>query len=588
MCSQLLWKGLAVGLVLVAGARMPAAEKDPDQSASEKDAPGMASKKDSSQTPPEKYSDRFVWIFGWGLGQDAEVQEIEKVLQQAAQHGSNGAVVSFGLDSLCKKSEEYFRRLQAVQAACQRWHLELIPSVFSIGYGGGILAHNRYLAEGLPVRDALFVVEGRSARLVPDPPVHLRNPGFEEYHGNRAVGWNFHDAPGEISFIDTQIFHSGRASLRMENFGRDPHGHGRVMQEVQVHPYRCYKLSVWLKTEGLQPVSTFMVQVLASNRALAPVEFPLKPTMDWTKLTLLFNSHQYDKVRVYAGTWEGRAGRFWLDDWSLEEMGPINVLRRPGTPIVVRSEDGQTRYEEGRDYLPLEDPHYSPYRVDRLAPVLRLADGSRIKSGQRLRVSWYHSQKIYESQVTVCMAEPELKEIFDHEAALLAKYLRPKKALLNMDEVRMGGTCAACQGKNMAELLGRCISQQVEALRRHNPGIEVYIWSDMLDPHHNARKEYYLVAGDFTGSWKYVPKDLIIAVWGGQARPESLRFFAEQGFRTLVACYYDAPNLHDVVQWQKASEGLPGLRGFMYTTWQKKYELLPQFGQLLFEPSGQK
>lgn len=530
----------------------------------------------------EKYRDRFVWIFGWGLGQDADVPEIEKVLRQAAQSGYNGAVVSFGLDTLCKKSDDYFRRLRQVQESCDRLKLELIPSVFSIGYGGGILSHNRYLAEGLPVRDALFVVEGNTARLEPDPPVQLRNPGYEEFRGDMAIGWQSHDQPGEVSFIDTQTFHSGRASLRMENFTANPHGHGRVMQEVAVHPYRCYKLSVWIKTENLQPVSAFLVQVLAGNQALAPVEFPLKPTMDWTKLVLIFNSHQYDKVRVYGGTWGGRSGRFWLDDWTLEEMGPINVLRRPGTPVSVRSEDGQIQYEEARDFLPLEDPSYSPYRVDRPAPPLRLAPGTRIQNGQRLRVSWYHSQKIYDSQVTVCMAEPELEAIFDHEAALLAKYLRPKKVLLNMDEVRMGGTCAACQGKNMAELLGRCITQQVEALRRHNPGIEVYIWSDMLDPHHNAHKEYYLVAGDFTDSWKHVPKDLIIAVWGGAARPESLRFFADRGFQTLVACYYDADDLRDVQAWQKAAEGLPGVRGFMYTTWQEKYDLLESFGQLLF------
>jgi hypothetical protein len=27
----------------------------------------------------------------------------------------------------------------------------VVPAVFSIGYGGGLLAHNRNLAEGLPV-----------------------------------------------------------------------------------------------------------------------------------------------------------------------------------------------------------------------------------------------------------------------------------------------------------------------------------------------------------------------------------------------------------------------------------------------------
>lgn len=527
-----------------------------------------------------EYQDRFVWVFGWGLGRDGDVDEVNRVLQSAAENGCNGAVVSFGLDSLCKRPPEYFRRLEAVQETCRRLNLELIPAVFSVGYGGGILSHNRYLAEGLPVKEALFVTQGDRAVLTPEPPVEVANGGFEDFSGNRFRGFNFHDQPGEVSFADTDVFRGGKASLRMENFGSNPHGHGRVMQEIAVHPYRCYRVTCWVKTEQLTPRGAFRIQVLAGSRTLAPLEFGLPETADWTKCTFVFNSLQFDRVRLYAGVWGGRGGRFWLDDWSIEEIGPLNVLRRPGTPVTVKAEDG-TLYEEGKDYLPLEDPAYSPYRADREAPVLRLTENSRIRPGQRLRVSWYHSQKIHGSQITVCMGEPELYEIFDHEAALLAKHLQPKKVLLNMDEVRMGGTCEACRGRDMAELLGQCVQRQVESLRRYNPGVEVYIWSDMFDPNHNAHGDYYLVEGDFTGSWKHVPKDVIMAVWGGKPRPESLTFFDKQGFRMLVACYYDADDLEDVQGWMREARNLSGVRGFMYTPWTKRYDLLPQFGRLI-------
>ncbi len=527
-----------------------------------------------------EYQDRFVWVFGWGLGRDEDVHEVNRVLQSAAENGCNGAVVSFGLDSLCRRPPEYFRRLEAIRETCRKLNLELIPAVFSVGYGGGILSHNRYLAEGLPVKEALFVAQADRALLTPEPAVEIGNGGFEDFSGNRFRGFNFHDQPGEVSFADTEVFRGGKASLRMENFGSNPHGHGRVMQEIAVHPYRCYRVTCWVKTERLTPRGAFRIQVLAGSRTLAPLEFGLPETADWTKCTFVFNSLQFDRVRLYAGVWGGRGGRFWLDDWSIEEIGPLNVLRRPGTPVTVQSEDG-TLYEEGKDFLPLEDPAYSPYRVDREAPVLRLTEHSRIRPGQRLRVSWYHSQKIHDSQITVCMGEPELYEIFDHEAALLAQHLQPKKVLLNMDEIRMGGTCEACRGRDMAELLGQCVQRQVESLRRHNPGIEVYIWSDMFDPNHNAHGDYYLVEGDFTGSWKHVPKDLIMAVWGGKPRPESLTFFQERGFRMLIACYYDADDLEDVRGWMREARGLPSVRGFMYTPWTKRYDLLPQFGRLI-------
>jgi hypothetical protein len=77
------------------------------------------------------------------------------------------------------------------------------------------------------------------------------------------------DQPGEISYVDTEIRHSGKASLRLEKFTANPAGNARAMQSLKVQPHRCYRLSVWVKTENLEPASAFRVQVLAGDRALA-------------------------------------------------------------------------------------------------------------------------------------------------------------------------------------------------------------------------------------------------------------------------------------------------------------------------------
>ncbi len=534
-----------------------------------------------SATAADRYPDRFVWVFGWGLDKDRDVAEITRVLQTASRHGLNGAVVSFGLDTLCKHDAEFFGRLDAVRRACETNHLELIPAVFSVGYGGGILSHDKNLAEGLPVTDAPFLVQSGEARFLPDATVRLNNGGFETFSGHKFQGFAFHDQPGEVSFADTNVFHSGRASIRLENFASNLHGHGRVSQEIRVATNRCYRVSLWVKTEGLRPVSALRCLALVGDRELAPRTFNLQPTTDWRQLSFLFNSRGFDKIRLYAGLWEGKAGKVWLDDWTIEDAGPVNVLHRPGTPVTVRSEDGATTYTEGKDFAPLTCPDFSPWRGDSTPAVLKLLPGSRINDGQHLRVSWYHSQLIHDSQITVCMGEPALYEIFEHEAKLLAERLHPRRVLLSMDEVRMGGTCAACRGRNMAQLLGECVSRQVAAIRRYSPGAQVYVWSDMFDPNHNAKPGYYLVEGDFTGSWKHLPKDLTVAVWGGAPRPESLRFFADQGFQTLVACYYDADTLDDVKAWLKLAHETPRVRGLMYTPWERKYSLLPAFGDML-------
>ena len=526
-------------------------------------------------------ADRFVWVFGWSLRSDAEVAEITRLLDTAAEHGLNGAVVSLRLDTLCMKDAQFFERLERIKAACARNHLEMIPAIFSVGYGSSVLAHDRNLAAGLPVKDATFTAGASSARFTPDESIGLINGDFEDFSESKFAGYRLQDKPDVVSFVDTRVKHSGQASLRMEAFGSDPHGHGRIMSEIQVRPNSCYRVSVWVKTEGLQPAGAFKLQVLVDNRALAPQKFNLSPGSDWQKITMLFNSLQFDRVRLYAGVWRAESGKFWLDDWTLEEVGPLNVLHRPGTPVVVKSVDDRTTYVEGRDYARLEDPQFSTRRLNREAPSLTLLPDGRIREGDNLRVSWYHAMAINGSQVTVCMAEPALYEIFDHEAALLAEHVGPGRVFLNMDEIRMGGTCDACEGHNMGELLGECITRQVKILRRHMPGVEVYVWSDMLDPSHNARDEYYLVDGDYTGAWNHVPKDLTIAVWGREPRETSLRFFADRGFRTLAACYYDADDLEGVKGWIQAARRTGGIRGFMYTPWQKKYDLLPTFGELL-------
>jgi hypothetical protein len=529
----------------------------------------------------EPYQDRFVWIFGWGLNSDKDLDQIGRVVEAAGKAGLNGAVASFSMDTLCRQQPDYFARLARFESLCRNNHLEFIPAVFSIGYGGGVLAHDRNLAEGLPVKEAPFKVEGSIATLVGNS-ASFTNGDFEVFSGNKARGFNLQDDPGIISFIDETVRHGGKASLRLENFTAHEAGNARAMQTIQVRPFRAYRVTLWVKTENLKP--GFRTTVLADGRELAPREFHIPATSDWRKVTYLFNSLGNEKVSVYAGVWGGKSGRLWIDDWTITEVGPVNVLRRPGTPVTVTSEDGGTVYVEGQDYEPLRDPALQVYRDDHQALPVRLLPGGRIPQGAALKVSWYHSLIIHDSQVTVCMAEPAVYEIFDHEARLLAQHVKPGKVMLNMDEVRMGGTCAACAGRDMAALLGECVTRQAESIRKYSPGAQVYVWSDMFDPNHNARSNYYLVKGDYTGSWKHIPRDLVIAVWGGEPRPKSLEFFSREGFKTLIGCYYDADNLDDVKGWLALAGKTPAVRGLMYTPWLKKYELLPEFGKLLVAP----
>ncbi len=320
----------------------------------------------------EPFRDRFVWVFGWSLETNNDVEAISRVLATAGAHGLNGAVVAFGLDTACKKSQGFFDRLERVKQDCERNGLDLIPAIFSVGYGGGILDHDQNLAEGLPVTDAPFLVTAGSARLVSDQSSLLANGDFEDFNGNHFARFDLHDQPGEISFPDTQVHHGGKASIRLENFKANPHGHGRVMQQIRVQRERCYRVTLWVRTEGLQSPRSFQVMVRGKDRELAPRTFHIPPTSDWRQLVFLFNSMKEDHVSLHAGVWGAKSGRFWIDDWRVEEVGPLNVLHRPGTPVTVRDSRGTTTHVEGVDYAPRgRKPHKARARPCRQFAVIR-------------------------------------------------------------------------------------------------------------------------------------------------------------------------------------------------------------------------
>jgi hypothetical protein len=526
------------------------------------------------------YPYRWVYV-SRSLTKDQDLEDIRRIVRTAGEHGLNGMVLT-GLSHLDRRDAGYFRRLEEVQAACRKHHVEIIPILFSAGYGGSVLADDRNLAAGIAVRDALYVAKGHDARLVPDPPVRIVNGGFEDHKGLSAAGFRFHDRPGQVSFIDTEVFKEGKASLRFDCSATDQHGHARVMQEVAVHPHRCYRLTCWVKTSGLVGGSFQFTVLSPAGRALAPFDPGVPATAEWRKVTLGFNSLDSKMVRVYAGAWGARGGRFWLDDLAIEEIGPVNVLRRPGTPVTVRGEKTGTVYEEGRDFAPIEDARLT-FRFDHDAPAIRMLPGGRIADGERLRVSWYHGVAIHQGQVSVCMSEPKVYDIWRRQAELIHKHLAPGKYLLSMDEVRAGGSCLACKRRKMTmgEILGDCITKQHAILRGLNPKCEVFVWSDMLDPNHNAHGDYYLVEGDFTGSWQHVPKDLVIVCWYYKKRAESLGHFSKLGFKTLAGAYYDADTLENPKGWLEALDRTRGAVGIMYTTWQNKYELLAGFGDLV-------
>ncbi|MCF0233996.1 MAG: hypothetical protein HUK22_03345, partial [Thermoguttaceae bacterium] len=439
------------------------------------------------------------------------------------------------------------------------------------------------LAEGLPITDLpLKALDGKANKI--DEKFEIPNGDFEKWNNDKILEVNFVDEPGKVSFRDDKIFHSGAASARFECENTGEYGHARMMRELNLKPGRLYRVSAWFRVENID--GSVLMQIYDGDDQVASVApKKTKGSPEWTRVSTTFRAPESGKTRLYLGGWGTFAGKFWIDDIEVEPLGLINPLRRPGTPFVVTDKTGKITYEEGKDWALPNGYRPYPWRADAEEQSLRIPAGSRIKDGDTILVDFYYPPLVGAPQIGTCMSEPALYELFEESAATVAKVLKPKKWFLSMDEIRCAGTCEACRerGISLAAILADCISRQREIIKNATPDADVYIWSDMLDPNHNAHDNYYVCEGDYTGVWDLIPKDLIISCWYYEIRDKSMKFFSERGFKTQGAAYYDADDLDGCVDWVETCNHTPGCAGIMYATWQDKYELLEDFGKLVSE-----
>jgi len=502
------------------------------------------------------------WLFVWrDMSDPREVDRMIARFPRARAAGYNGVAFSYNIPE--GKAGE-------LRQAAKQYGLDIIAIVM-----GG--AHDRNYMEGVLAKDALFVVQGGIAIHRPDNPTRVVNGDFEDVTGNRFNGWTLQDDEGVTTFADHQVVHGGKTSLRMESVGKNPYRHCRVAQPIKLQPYRQYRISVWVRSENLSPADPEVKVLTAdSGRAISFQTFRTERTQDWTLYDLVFNSLDHRDAMLYLGSWYGKEGKFWWDDLSVEEIGLVNVLRRPGCPVTVRSENGTT-CQEGQDYEKIIDPRLHPWQAYHEPPVIRLTPNTRIQEGERLRVSYYHPIIVYEDRLTSCVSEPKIFSDWEEEVRRANELLHPAAFFMSHDEMRVMNQCALCQSKKMTpgELLAWNVRRAAGIIRKIRPDAEIWVWSDMFDPMHNAVDHYYAVNGSLKGSWKGLDKGIGIVNWHGGLMGKNCRFFADLGLRQILSGYYDGDEDGSAIaKWLANTKGIPGIVGAMYTTWEDKYEAM--------------
>src|SRR5579862_4497729 len=104
------------------------------------------------------------WLFEFrDMSDPKEVDRMIARFPRAHADGYNGIMLSYNIAK--EKAAE-------LKQAAKRYHLDLVAMVM-----GG--AHDRNYEEGLPVKDALFVIHDGTAAFQPDNPTRVVNGDFE-------------------------------------------------------------------------------------------------------------------------------------------------------------------------------------------------------------------------------------------------------------------------------------------------------------------------------------------------------------------------------------------------------------------------
>lgn len=181
----------------------------------------------------------------------------------------------------------------------------------------------------------------------------LANPDFEQ--APASAGWELavYGARPQVE-LDSQIVRVGRHSLRVTAAEDSDTALG---QEVALKPNQWYRLSGWIKTRDLKPVSAATYGSLQVQRPGGRGIIAAGPNhgaeTDWTQTAVFFQAPADGRARIglfFTGFGTG-TGTAWFDGLKLEEVdvsrAPVKVQREP----LLASEINPFQYGQFVEYL---------------------------------------------------------------------------------------------------------------------------------------------------------------------------------------------------------------------------------------------
>jgi hypothetical protein len=575
---------------------------------------GSSLSKQGSQSGPTPTAGLELWYYHHSyLTNAAAVTKSEALIDQAVAAGYTGLAFYdsyIGGYILGSPTNTTYAK-QVVDYATSKG-LKVLPPVTQYGWADWLLTQNPNLAEGFKVVGTQYTVVNSGGALqlqIKNSFPALTNGDFS--NGTSGWGGDFAtaEAGGRIT-LDSTMYHTAPPSAK---YGSGTSVNARIIRSLTVTPYRQYHVQFWMMASSVDMTNPPVVRALdastgadrlgssiyilpssAKCTAAIPPTVPSYCTCNWTQVDYTFYSMESSRINFYIGYWGANSGTLWIDDTSIEETGLVNLVRRPLAPLKIYS--GSTTYNEGTDVNAISDPKlvisHGTFDFYHTPPTVTLPASTQLSAGQTVSLDYFATMPSDPNgKTSAALGEAEVATWLTKHAQILSQIFPAGSGyFMSHDEMRQIQACPLCSpAMTTAPLLSYNIQNSYKLLQAVSPGAPAYIWSDMIDPYHNAVANYYQVDGTLVGSWQGVPGNIIIMNWNLGKLAQSTTFFAGKDpayqasggnvfHNQIISGYYDSGNGATSAQKELTGiTGVPGVLGFMYTTWKDDYTQLQQY-----------
>jgi len=241
-----------------------------------------------------------------------------------------------------------------------------------------------------------------------------------------------------------------------------------------------------------------------------------------------------------------------------------NVIRTGLTDVTVKSADGKTRYERGKDFRVIDGEISCPFKDDAKPFAIARTAESGIANGATVLVSYEHVARHTGTHPVLCLAEPAPQEaVAQRVKEMVEQGDLPFIGLHVSEEPRIIGKGPRCQatGLSASELLARYYERLDAAIKEANPDCRLITLADDFMPwQHSPRSGLAETA-------KMLPTDAIAHCWGYAASQavsfnvKCAKLWTELGHDFLMTGWYDYTNLRTVAAaalWAR-NRGMPCL-----------------------------